>query len=195
MAAHISDPFTHHISTSDLNTSSELHTLHSIKHLLHLRDVVLTHAPKPLIAAKLVVPHGQRGMMMTQAHDAPRCFIGVKATYETVKHTQVVWVGPLPRSTRGNKYFLTMVCEFTKWIECLPVSNDTAETTACLLIKHIFSRFGLPLRVNSDRGTHFTAEVMKEVWKLLGIQAKLHISHHPISSGQVEWANRTVISM
>ncbi len=36
---------------------------------------------------------------------------------------------------------------------------------------------------------------MQEVWKLLGIQAKLHISHHPISSGQVEWANRTVVSM
>ncbi len=35
---------------------------------------------------------------------------------------------------------------------------------------------------------------MQEVWKLLGIQAKLHISHHPISSGQVEWANRTVVS-
>ncbi len=59
----------------------------------------------------------------------------------------------------------------------------------------IFSRFGLPLRVNFDRGTHFTAEIMQEVWKLLGIQAKLHISHHPISSGQVEWANRTVVRM
>ncbi len=108
---------------------------------------------------------------------------------------QIDWVGPLPRSTRGNKYFLTVICEFTKWIECLPAPNDTAETTACLLMNHIFSRFGLPLRVNSDRGTHFTAEIMQNVWKLLGIQAKLHISHHPISSGQVERANRTVVSM
>ncbi len=108
---------------------------------------------------------------------------------------QIDWVGPLPRSTRGNKYFLTVICEFTKWIECLPAPNDTAETTACLLMNHIFSRFGLPLRVNSDRGTHFTAEIMQDVWKLLGIQAKLHISHHPISSGQVERANRTVVSM
>ncbi len=36
---------------------------------------------------------------------------------------------------------------------------------------------------------------MQELWKLLGIQAKLHISHHPISSGQVERANSTVVSM
>ncbi len=108
---------------------------------------------------------------------------------------QIDWVGPLPWSTRGNKYFLTVVCEFTKWIESLPAPNDTAETAACLLMNHIFSRFGLPLRVNSDRGTHFTIEILQDVWKLLGIQAKLHISHHPISSSQVERAIRTVVSM
>ncbi len=242
MAAHMSDPLKHPISTSDLNTSSELRTFHSIKLMLHLRNGVLTYVPEPLTAPKLVVPHGQRGIMLTHAHDAPCAgHHGVKATYETLKQVaywpgmqqdvaeyvkgclvccqfqpanpnhraplqrkgmtfpwsdlQIDWVGPLPRSTWGNKFFLTMVCEFTKWKECLPAPNDTAETTACLLMNHIFSRFGLPLRVNSDRGTHFTAEIMQEVWKLLGIHAKLHISHHPISSVQVEWANRTVVSM
>ncbi len=242
IVAHLSDPLENPISTSDLQTSSDLRTLHSIKHMLHLRDGVLTYVPEPSTAPRLVVPHGQRGMMLTHAHDAPCAgHHGVKATYETLKQVaywpgmqqdvaeyvkgclvccqfqpanpnhraplqrkgmtfpwsdlQIDWVGPLPRSTRGNKYFLTVICEFTKWIECLPAPNDTAETTACLLMNHIFSRFGLPLRVNSDRGTHFTAEIMQNVWKLLGIQAKLHISHHPISSGQVERANRTVVSM
>lgn len=51
------------------------------------------------------------------------------------------------------------------------------------------------MKVNSDRGTHFTAEVIQEVWKLLGIKAQLHISYHPISSGQVEHTNRTVVNM
>ncbi|KAL0153868.1 hypothetical protein M9458_050850, partial [Cirrhinus mrigala] len=73
--------------------------------------------------------------------------------------------------------------------------NDMAQTTAYLLMNHIFSRFGLPLKVNSDRGTHFTAEIMQQIWKLLGIYAQLHISHHPISSGQVERSNQTVVSM
>ncbi len=84
MAAHISDPLTHSISTSDLNTSSKLRTLHSIKHMLHLRDSILTYDPETLTAPKLVVPHGQRGMMLTHAHDAPCAgHHGVKATYET----------------------------------------------------------------------------------------------------------------
>ncbi len=86
MAAHMSDPLTHPISTTDLNMSSELRTLHSIKHMLHLRDGVLTCVPEPLTAPKLVVPHGQRGMMLTHAHDAPCAgHHGVKATYETLK--------------------------------------------------------------------------------------------------------------
>ncbi|XDV17338.1 hypothetical protein PO909_023217 [Leuciscus waleckii] len=50
---------------------------------------------------------------------------------------QIDWVGPLPRSSRGNKYFLTVVCQFTKWVECLPAPNDTAQTTAYLLMNHV----------------------------------------------------------
>ncbi len=91
MVAHISDPLTHPISTSDLNTSPELRALHSIKHMLHLRDGVLTYVPEPFTAPKLIVPHGQRGMMLT--HDAPCAgHHGVKATYETLKQV-AYWPG------------------------------------------------------------------------------------------------------
>ncbi len=93
MAVHISDPLTHPISTSDLNTSSELCTLHSIKHMLHLRDGVLTYVPEPLTVPKLVVTHGQRGMMLTHAHNAPCTgHHGAKATYETLKQV-AYWSG------------------------------------------------------------------------------------------------------
>ncbi len=67
----MSDPLEHSISSTDLNTSSELCTLHSVKHMLHLQDGVLTYVPEPLTAPKLVVPHDQRGIMLTHAHDSP----------------------------------------------------------------------------------------------------------------------------
>ncbi|MBN3326309.1 NYNRI protein, partial [Atractosteus spatula] len=108
---------------------------------------------------------------------------------------QMDWVGPLVRSSRGNKYFLTVTCAFTKWIECLPAPNDTAETTAVLLVNHVFSRWGLPLTVDLDWGTHFKATVMATLWNMLGVKAQLHISYHPQSSGQAERANRMVVSM
>ncbi|KAM3612667.1 uncharacterized protein V6R79_012474 [Siganus canaliculatus] len=108
---------------------------------------------------------------------------------------QIDWVGPVTKSARGNKYLLTVSCSFTKWVECLPAPNDTAVTTAVLLINHVFSRWGLPHTIDSDRGTHFTASVMTSLQEILGVEVKFHISHHPQSSGQVERTNRTVIHM
>ncbi len=67
----MSNPFEHSISYTDLNTSSELRELHSVDYMLHLQDGVHTYVPEPLTAPQLVVPHGQRGSMLTHAHDAP----------------------------------------------------------------------------------------------------------------------------
>lgn len=110
-------------------------------------------------------------------------------------HLQVDWIGPVPKSSRGNRYLLTVTCSFTKWVECLPAPNDTAVTTAVLLLNHMFSRWGLPLSVDSDRGTHFTSSVMTALYDILKVKVKFHLSYHPQSSGQVERANRTIIHM
>ncbi len=71
MTAHMSNPFEHSTSSTDLNTSSELRTLHSVKYMLHLRDGVHTYVPEPLTAPQLVVHHGQRGSTLTHTmhHD------------------------------------------------------------------------------------------------------------------------------
>ncbi len=71
MTAHMSNPLEHSIPSTDLNTSSELRTLHSVKYMLHLRDGVHTYVPEPLTAPQLVVPHGQRGSTLTHTmhHD------------------------------------------------------------------------------------------------------------------------------
>ncbi len=71
MTAHMSNPLEHSISSTDLNTSSELRTLHSVKYMLHLRDGVRTYVPEPLTVPQLVVPHGQRGSTLTHTmhHD------------------------------------------------------------------------------------------------------------------------------
>ncbi len=61
--------------------------------MVHLRDGFLTYVPEPLTAPKLVVTHGQRGVMLTHAQDAPCAgHHGVKATYETLKQV-AYWPG------------------------------------------------------------------------------------------------------
>ncbi len=39
----------------------------------------------------------------------------------------VDYLGPLPETPRGNKYVLVLTDLFTKYVEVLPVPNQTAE--------------------------------------------------------------------
>jgi hypothetical protein len=34
------------------------------------------------------------------------------------------FIGPLPRTERGNEYILMMVDQFTKWVECIPLPSQ-----------------------------------------------------------------------
>ncbi len=111
MAAHMSDPLEHPVSSTDLNTSSELCTLHSVKHKLHLRDGVPSYVPEPLTAPKLLVPHGQRGIMLTHVQDAPCTgHHGVKATYEKLK--QVAYWPDMQQDVAEYVKGCLMCCQF-----------------------------------------------------------------------------------
>uniref|UniRef100_K7EWB9 Gypsy retrotransposon integrase-like protein 1 n=1 Tax=Pelodiscus sinensis TaxID=13735 RepID=K7EWB9_PELSI len=52
---------------------------------------------------------------------------------------QIDFIGPLPRTSRGNEYCLVIVDSFTKWIEAIPTRNCTAKTTARVLLNEVFS--------------------------------------------------------
>ncbi|PIK34685.1 Retrovirus-related Pol polyprotein from transposon [Apostichopus japonicus] len=43
-------------------------------------------------------------------------------------------MGPLPKSTRGNRYVLVIADYFTKWTEAYPMADMEAETVARLLV-------------------------------------------------------------
>ena len=37
------------------------------------------------------------------------------------------FIGPLPRTERGNEHILMMVNQFTNWVECIPLPSQSAE--------------------------------------------------------------------
>lgn len=43
------------------------------------------------------------------------------------------FLGPLPVTKNNNTYFLMMVDQFTKWVECIPLPTKSAEVTARLM--------------------------------------------------------------
>ena len=66
----------------------------------------------------------------------------------------------------------------------------TAVGAANLYLRNVWKLHGLPRRVVSDRGPQFVAAFMKELYRLLGIEAATSTAYHPQTDGQTEWVNQ-----
>ncbi|GBO38074.1 hypothetical protein AVEN_219026-1 [Araneus ventricosus] len=69
-------------------------------------------------------------------------------------HVHIDVVGPLS-PIRGMTYLLTCVHRFTRWPEAFPIPDQSADTIARTFLLGWISRFGVPEKVTSDRGTNF----------------------------------------
>ncbi|KAJ1200543.1 hypothetical protein NDU88_004366 [Pleurodeles waltl] len=92
----------------------------------------------------------------------------------------------------GLKYVLVIVCVFSHWIEAYPTRRNDSLTVAKLLFRELIPRFGFPLSLESDRGSHFDNEAIKLLCAALDIEQKLHCSYRPKASGLVEQINGTL---
>ena len=63
------------------------------------------------------------------------------------------FMGPFPMSN-GNKYILVAIDYVSKWVEAQALPTNDARVVVKFL-KKLFSRFGTPRAIISDRGTHF----------------------------------------
>ncbi|GJZ27062.1 reverse transcriptase domain-containing protein [Tanacetum coccineum] len=81
------------------------------------------------------------------------------------------FMGPFP-SSRGNKYILVAVDYLSKWVEAkaLPTNDDRVVVK---FLKSLFSQFGAPRAIISDRGTHFCNDKFDKVMSKYGVTYRL----------------------
>ncbi len=79
----------------------------------------------------------------------------------------------------------------SRWAEAYPTGATAAHTAKCLVTDFI-PRWGLPDCIDSDQGSHFTGQVVKEVSRMLKIKWNLHCPYRPQASGQVDLRNADV---
>nr|GFA78540.1 reverse transcriptase domain-containing protein [Tanacetum cinerariifolium] len=96
-------------------------------------------------------------------------------------------MGPFS-SSKGNKYILVSVDYLSKWVEAKALATNDARVVVKFL-KSLFSRFGTPKAIISDRETHFCNDQFSRVMAKYGVTYCISTAYHPQTSGQVEVTN------
>nr|GEX93811.1 reverse transcriptase domain-containing protein [Tanacetum cinerariifolium] len=98
------------------------------------------------------------------------------------------FMGPFP-SSKGNKYILISVDYLSKWVEAKALPTNDARVVVKFL-KSLFSQFGTPKAMISDRRTHFCNDQFARIMSKYRVTHRLSTAYHPQTSGQVEVTNR-----
>nr|GEW17142.1 reverse transcriptase domain-containing protein [Tanacetum cinerariifolium] len=127
----------------------------------------------------------QRQGKISQRDEMPQNFIQVCEIFDV---WGIDFMGSFP-SSRGNKYILVAVDYLSKWVKAKALPTNDARVV-CKFQNNIFSRFGTPRAIISDRGTHFCNDQFARVMKKFGVTYRLATPYHPQTSGHVEVYNR-----
>ena len=95
-------------------------------------------------------------------------------------------------SSHGMKYILVAADYVSKWVKAIALANNEGKSVTAFLKKNIFSRFGTPRAIISDRGSYFCNKFFKELLGKNGVRHNVAAPYHPQTSRQVVVSNRKI---
>lgn len=110
----------------------------------------------------------------------------VKAT-QPFERLSIDFKGPLPSNTR-NKYLLTIIDEYSRFPFAFPCS-DMSSSTVISCLRQLFSIFGMPAYIHSDRGSCFISTELRQFLLNMGVATSHTTAYNPQGNGQVERLN------
>ncbi|CAF1321713.1 unnamed protein product [Adineta steineri] len=103
------------------------------------------------------------------------------------------YVGPVPQSKSGNKYFLVLTDLFSKFVITKAVGDNTSTTAAKFLLYDVFMIYGVPLEIITDNGQHFCSSLYESLLKLTQCCHVKTTPYNPQANGQCERHNATLV--
>jgi len=114
---------------------------------------------------------------------------------QTFEIWAIDFVGPISTPGRRTKarYIITAVEYVTKWAEAEAVTTCSSEVAAKFIYDNIIVRFGCPLTLISDQGTHFLNKTIAALTSEFKINHMKTAAYHPQANGAVESFNKTLV--
>ncbi|CAF4868213.1 unnamed protein product, partial [Rotaria sp. Silwood2] len=103
------------------------------------------------------------------------------------------YVGPVPQSKSGKKYFIVLTDLFSKFVVTKAVYDNTSTTAARFLLYDVFMIYGVPSEIITDNGRHFTSSLYKSLLKLADCCHAKTTPYNPQANGQCERHNATLV--
>lgn len=110
-------------------------------------------------------------------------------------HLIIDTIGPILVKSYSNKFIFVAKCTLTKFVITKAAAKNDAPTLAKFILNDVVLRFGCPGRITSDRGSNYTATVVKHLLSGLGVPQNWSTAYHPASQGLVERQNASILEV
>ena len=101
-------------------------------------------------------------------------------------------MGPFVSNRRGERYVLSIIDCFTKYLILVPLKDRTASTVSKALYERVIVDFGCPRKILSDRGTELAGRIWTDLMDLLWVQRVLTSPYYPQGNGIVECSHHAI---
>ena len=88
-----------------------------------------------------------------------------------------------PTLAGGHGYIIVAMDYFTKWAESMPTYAEDGKTVALFLLNHVIARFGVPMSIFTDHGSHFHNQMMEDLSAKLGFLHENSTPYYPQANG------------
>lgn len=95
-------------------------------------------------------------------------------------------VGPLPLSSKNNRYILTICDMLTRHLAAIAIPDCNANTIAEALVEKYFLVYSCAKILLSDNAKYFTGEVMQEICKIFEIKKFYSTIYYPQGNSVLE---------
>lgn len=135
--------------------------------------------------------------MMTKPEQKPSMGHMLSKTPTVTKPWQLASadiVGPLPRSSNGYSYILSICDCFSKFVMLFPLRKATANAIMKIVEEQIILVFGAPNQIITDNGTVFRSRIFQDKMAEYHIKIAYTANYHP-QANPVERIHRVVKTM